>query len=187
MSHRGNADSLARETGFVFPPIATERVLLRTLTRDDAVAVYHHFSDSEVTRFMDIEPCKSVDEALEIIDFHLEDTGCRWGVFGKVTGNLLGTCGYHAWVRGENAKAEIGFDLGKAYWGQSFMTEVLPPVIKFGFKVMRLTRIEAAVEPANSRSTGLLEKLGFHLEAKLRAGLLCFYILPNLGSIRTSK
>lgn len=47
--------------------IQTKRLYLRELTLNDAYAVYKHFSDSQVTRYMDIEPCKSLAEAEEII------------------------------------------------------------------------------------------------------------------------
>jgi len=97
-------NSKTNEAEFTFPRLETERLVLRLLTLQDAAAVCRHFSDTAVIKFMDIEPCKSVAEAKEIIGFHLRDSGCRWGIFDKVTAKLLGTCGYHCWVRGgENA------------------------------------------------------------------------------------
>lgn len=66
-----------------FPSLETERLNLRLLTLQDSKIVFKHFSDEEITRFMDIEPCKAVKEAEEIIRFHLEDSGCRWGLFDK--------------------------------------------------------------------------------------------------------
>lgn len=77
------------------------------------------------------------------------------------------------------AEAEIGYDLGKAYWRQGFMQEALQAIISFGFETMRLKRIEAEVEPANGRSIGLLRKLGFRMEPAQRNGLLWFSLLPT--------
>ncbi|WP_331281086.1 GNAT family N-acetyltransferase [Bacillus sp. EB01] len=54
-----------------YPSLETERLALRILTLDDCSAVFEHFSDRDVTRFMDIEPCKDLKEAEEIIQFHL--------------------------------------------------------------------------------------------------------------------
>ena len=162
----------------VFPSIETERLLLRVLTLNDAPALYEHFTDDDVTRFMDLDECKDLDDARALILLHANVAGCRWGVFDKVTGALLGTCGYQDWRKGQNTRAEIGYDLGKTYWGQGLMQEALQAVIPFGFAHMRLQRIEACVHPENGRSIGLLRKLGFHRAPATRDGLLRFHILP---------
>ena len=73
-----------------FPELETKRIRLRLLTLADSEEVYHHFSDSEVTRYMDIEPCKDMKEAEEIIQYHLDDAGCRWGLYDKMNHTFLG-------------------------------------------------------------------------------------------------
>lgn len=162
-----------------YPVLETSRTILRELTLDDAESVYKHFSDRNVTQFMDIEPCKNVDEAKEIINFHIEDTGCRWGLFNKTDDNLIGTCGFHCWVKGNDSKAEIGFDLAKSYWGQGLMQEALVPVITFGFDVMKLHMIYATVEEENERSQRLLEKLNFIRETELKDNLIYYVLLKG--------
>jgi ribosomal-protein-alanine N-acetyltransferase len=159
-----------------FPRLRTPRVELRLLTLADEAVVFRHFSDPDVTRYMDIDPCPDVAAAREIITFHLEDSGCRWGLFCRASGILIGTCGYHGWVPTRPAKAEIGFDLAKAYWGMGLMREVLPPVLAFGFEGMGLERIEATVEPENARCIALLEGLGFDVERDLRERLRVFFV-----------
>jgi ribosomal-protein-alanine N-acetyltransferase len=160
-----------------FPSLETERLNLRILTLQDSEEVFKHFSDEEITRFMDIEPCKDIKEAEEIIRFHLEDSGCRWGLFDKNNNNLIGTCGYH-YLRKTNDDfiAEVGFDLTKLYWGKGLMYEVMKVVIEFGFTEMGLTMIDATVEPENERSINLLRKLGFKREIELRDNLIYFYL-----------
>ncbi|MBP3961891.1 GNAT family N-acetyltransferase [Paenibacillus lignilyticus] len=164
-----------------FPPITTDRLVLRVLTPDDAEQVFKHFSDPEVTAFMDIEPCRSIREAEEIIQFHVEDNGCRYGLFSKDNGSLIGTCGYHCWVRDEESRsrAEIGFDLAKAYWGQGYMKEVLAPMLRIGFDVMKLAYIEATVEEANVRCRRLLEACQFVREEELRERLIYYKLISR--------
>ncbi|WP_409272757.1 GNAT family N-acetyltransferase [Neobacillus sp. SCS-31] len=58
-----------------YPIFETERLQLRELTLDDTEEVLRHFSDPLVVEFMDIEVCKSREEAAEIISFHLHDAG----------------------------------------------------------------------------------------------------------------
>jgi ribosomal-protein-alanine N-acetyltransferase len=119
----------------------------------DAPAVFRHFADEAVTRFMDIPPCREMCEAEEIIRFHLEDSGCRWGLFAQGSDEWIGTCGFHCW---EGRQAEIGFDLRKESWGKGLMREALRPVIDFGFTQMQLDAIVATAEPQNERSIKLL-------------------------------
>lgn len=163
------------DLAFPFPDLETSRLILRVLTLDDTESVFRHFSDDDVTRFMDIPSCTRREEAREIIEFHLKDSGCRWGLFEKERGELIGTCGYHAWTRDPaTSMAEIGYDLGKAYWGKAFMREALQSAIPFGFDEMNLTKIYATVEPENERSVGLLHRLNFREEPDLRDGLRWF-------------
>lgn len=160
-----------------FPTLQTERVFLRILDLQDAEEVFEHFSDEEVTRFMDIEPCKDPKEAEEIIQYHINDLGCRWGMFDNDRNVLMGTCGYHYLRKEQNEfTAEIGFDLSHAYWGKGYMYEVLKKVISFGFSEMGLTKIDATVEPANIRSITLMERLGFDREPELQDNLVYFVL-----------
>ncbi|AIQ15020.1 GNAT family N-acetyltransferase [Paenibacillus durus] len=159
-----------------FPKIETKRLLLRELTLLDAKLVLRHFSDSEVTRYMDIEVCQDIREAEEIIQFHIDDAGCRYGIFDRTNNELVGTCGFHCWEKGQNSRAEIGFDLSSRYWGQGLMQEALEEVIRMGFDIMDLTYIEATVENENIRSRRLLNKMNFIKQVELKDNL-DYYIL----------
>ncbi len=170
-----------------FPEIETERLKLSILTLEDTEAVFRHFSDENVTRFMDISPCKDTGEAEEIIRFHIEDTGCRWGIFSKLDAQLIGTCGFHCWSQGEQPRAEIGFDLAKEFWGKGIMQEALKPVIDFGFKEMSLNFIEATVEQENDKSINLLRKLNFEREIELRDELIYYFLLRERWGLRSLR
>ncbi|MNN95913.1 hypothetical protein D3C81_2147990 [compost metagenome] len=62
------------------------------------------------------------------------------------------------------------------------MTEVIRPVIQFGFEQMGLDRIVATVDPDNERSIRLLMASGFCREVELVDHLACFYLNnPNLS------
>lgn len=158
-----------------YPDIETERVFMRELTREDVEAVYGHFSIPEVTRFMDIEVCKDLKEAEEIIVFHIEDSGCRYGLFSKENKELIGTCGFHCWsIVDEKTKAKIGFDLSPSYWGRGLMQEALKEVIRIGFDLMKLDYIEATTEIENLQSQKLLKRMEFIQEEDVKDNLLYF-------------
>lgn len=46
-----------------FPNVEIVRLYLRELTLADRQVVFEHFAEPDVTRFMDIEPCRDVKEA----------------------------------------------------------------------------------------------------------------------------
>ena len=163
-----------------YPQFETDRLQIRELTQDDSAALFDHFSDDDVTRFMDIDSLKSEAEAVSIINWHAKDSGCRWGLFDCSTGQLIGTCGYHCWEQGEFSKAEIGYDLSKNYWGKGLMQEAIRPILDFGFETMGLSMVEAEVEKENARSITLLKKLGFTLDLT-RSGEFDWYILFRDG------
>ena len=160
-----------------YPDIETERIFMRELTLEDVKEVYRHFSIPEVTKFMDIEVCKDLKEAKEIIAFHIEDSGCRYGLFNKENKELIGTCGFHCWsIVDDETKAEIGFDLSPSYWGRGLMQEALKEIIQMGFGLMKLDYIEATTDIENLQSQKLLRKMEFTQEEELKDDLLYFIL-----------
>ena len=154
-----------------FPILQTERLFLRNLTAEDTDFVFRHFSDDSVTQYlMDQPPLSEYGQAQEIIRFYREPEvkkRNRWAIVRKTDSQLIGTCGYHNW-RQRDHRAEVGYDLSPACWGQGYMAEALSAVLCNGFTRMELNRIEALVYTGNTRSVQLLRKLGFQMEGTLR-------------------
>jgi ribosomal-protein-alanine N-acetyltransferase len=157
--------------GIHFPDLETERLFLRQLMPADAEFIYRHFSDPAVTQYlMDEPPLSEPAQAQAMIQFYQDPAGKtynRWGIVRKQDSQLIGTCGYHKWNQ-RCFRAEIGYDLSPARWGQGYMTEALSAVIQNGFGRMGLNRIEALVYAENVRSMKLLQGLGFQKEGLLR-------------------
>ena len=154
-----------------FPPLETERLLLKPLAVNDLDFVYQHFSDPAIYRYLvDEEPVSTCIQAQEIVDFYAQPMGKsynRWVLVLKSEARAIGTCGYHLWDK-RHHRAEIGYDLAQASWQQGFMTEALETVLSFGFDEMALNRVGAMVHPENEASLRLLAKLGFQMEGLLR-------------------
>lgn len=157
-----------------FPQLETERLLLRELKSTDAEAVYRYLSDPEVTRYLATPPHRSLKQTQDLLNFLVslfeKGEGFRWGITlkaGDAAGVVIGTCGYHAWAK-DHFRAEIGYELARAYWGQGIMAEATEALLTFGFEQMALHRVEAMVLEGNRASARFLEKLGFQQEAVLR-------------------
>lgn len=81
---------------------------------------------------------------------------------------VIGTCNFSEFVRGPFQCCTLGFGLSFRHEGKGYMREGLEAAIAFVFEDVGLHRIEAAYQPHNRRSGGLLERLGFVVEGQAR-------------------
>ena len=77
-------------------------------------------------------------------------------------------------------KVEIGYWIGKPFWGQGFMTEVVRGFSDYWLQNSDYVRLEAMVFAPNLASKRVLEKAGFTLEGFGKQ----FYIKPLDGSVK---
>ncbi|NBD12056.1 MULTISPECIES: GNAT family N-acetyltransferase [Corallococcus] len=68
----------------------------------------------------------------------------------------------------KDRRAEVGYMLARALWGQSVMKLLLPELLRFGFEQMGLHRMEAMVAVHNTASLRVLTRAGFQQEGVLR-------------------
>ena len=155
----------------IFPVLQTTRTICRQITTDDAPILHEYWSDPEVTRYFSLEPFQSIADTLEMIGLLNSmpecNQGFRWAITCSTSGQVLGTCGFHN-HKPEHFRAEMGYELGRAHWGQGLMTEAIQAILAYGFKNLDYNRVEAFVNYGNDYSTRLLERNGFHLDGLLR-------------------
>ncbi len=68
----------------------------------------------------------------------------------------------------QDHKADLGYWLGRAYWGRGIMTRVVKEITKYCFNELGLRRICAGTMIPNKGSIRVLEKAGFKYEATMR-------------------
>jgi ribosomal-protein-alanine N-acetyltransferase len=163
-----------------FPVFTTERLVMRQVVPDDAPAMFEIMSDPDVMRYFGSPPMASPEEAIErVTDIRAgfaERSSIRWAITRREDGRFLGTCGFWRLVK-RHYRAEIGYELGRAWWGQGLMPEALAVALGFGFESMGLHSVEANIDPANRGSRRVLEKLGFVQEGYFRES----YYEPHQG------
>lgn len=149
----------------------TKRLQLRRIEVSDSHHLFKIWSDPDVTRFMNISSFTHEAQAKEMIELleELAQAGeaIRFSMIDLKSNEIIGTCGFN-FIDYENAKAEIGYDLAKVYWGKGYAPEGISALLKFGFETLNLNRIEAKVEPTNVNSIKVLKKLHFTFEGTLR-------------------
>lgn len=153
-----------------FPILESERTILRQFVASDLQNVFQGLSHPEVIKYYGVS-FKSLEETKEQMTWfsNLEknENGIWWAVCSKTSRKFLGAAGLND-VSKEDKKAEIGFWLLPEYWGNGFITEIVPLLFNYAFNCIGLNRIEAFVETENTNCKKVLEKLNFNLESSLK-------------------
>lgn len=80
------------------------------------------------------------------------------------TSELVGVINLNEIVRGLFQSAYLGYYAFEPFAGSGYMTEGLALVLDRAFGPLGLNRLEANVQPGNSKSSRLVSRLGFRLE-----------------------
>jgi len=152
-------------------PIASSRTIVRLAEQSDLSALMGVNGDEQVTRFLPYEPWNSLADAdawfARMTDLQAKGLALQFVVAARSSGSAIGTCLIFQYD-GPSRRAALGYVLGRAYWRQGYMREVLTALIGHGFNAMALRRLEAEVVPGNIASIQLLRELGFKKEGLLR-------------------
>lgn len=153
------------------PIIDASRVSLRWISSSDTDAFFAIYSHPEVMRYWSTPPLADREVAANLIKKIHEDWKRRiilkWGVALRTDDRLIGSVTLFN-LDFNHRRAEVGYALGRDYWGQGYMNEALMALLKHAFEVLDLHRVEADVDPRNAASIKTLERLGFKREGYLR-------------------
>ena len=134
----------------------TARLTLRPLTIDDAPRIASLAGDWDVASMTGRIPYPyGADAALHWV-VGLADGEVVYGI--EHNDELIGMCGYTPTVLGA---AEVGYWIGKPYWGQGYATEATDRLIEHGFKVGGVRRFTCSHFTENDASKRVITKLGF--------------------------
>lgn len=152
--------------------IETSRLILRPFVPEDARAMYDNWAKNpEVTKFLSWPAYQSVDTANAVLaewtrryqkpDFY------QWAIVLKELDQPIGSIS----VVNSDPRVdmvEIGYCIGKTWWGRGIMPEALSAVMDYLFDEVGMQRIEAGHDPNNPASGAVLRKCGMHYEGTLR-------------------
>lgn len=135
--------------------LATERLFLRPFRYTDAGEFTRLAGDWSVASMTsDIPYPLTQDQAAAWLKpSHGE---VRFAI--ELQGQLIGGAGYY---RRRSGAAELGFWLGRPWWGQGFATEANRAVVQYGFEKTRLAGFTSSHFVDNDASRAVLRKLGF--------------------------
>ncbi len=141
--------------------LETTRLFLRPFNENDIDAVFAIRKNADVMRYIR-EPQTQRSEAESWINF----VSSRWqnekiglgAVIEKSSNKLIGWCGL--WRLIETNETEIGYALGKVFWGKGYAVEAAEEYLHYGFETLNLKEIVAVARPENSASRRVMERIG---------------------------
>lgn len=163
--------------------IETDRLILRPWQDADAAALYKYACDPDIGPVAGWPPHTSVENSLEIIRtvFAAPET---YAVVLKSTGEPVGSCGImfsnslHT-AEMKSGEAEIGYWIGKPYWGQGLIPEAVKALLARCFDDLHLAAVWCGYYEGNHKSKRVCEKCGFKYHHRNEA------ITSPLGDTRT--
>lgn len=157
------------------PELETERLLLRPLRVNDAADMFDYAHRPEVTEYLLWSPHPDMTHTRRYLEYlagrYRLGQFYDWALICKEDGRMIGTCGFVRFDYPHNG-AEIGYVLNPDYSGQGFMHEAAHRVLRFGFSVLNLHRIEARYMVENAASRRVMEGLGMSFEGIKRQSML---------------
>ena len=141
--------------------LRTKRLLLRTHTVEDAKAFWHVINDYDTAKMTASwpypVPYDLVKERFEnALDF---DETRRLMPVIVYNGQVIGNMGIG--IKKEDGVPELGYTIGKKWWGKGLMTEAVIALCEYAFKTMPISFIDAETYKDNPASGRVLEKAGF--------------------------
>ncbi len=153
------------------PQLTTPRLLLRGFRATDIPAIVQLLQDPAIARTTLNIPYPYTEEDartwLRIQQEQLtQGQGYTFAIVQRDQGQLIGAIDIRPVM--SHRRAEIGYWIGKMYWGQGYATEAARAILRFGFEDLQLNRIFATHIPENPASGRVMEKLGMQYEGTLR-------------------
>lgn len=154
--------------------LETERLILRPFEAGDGPAMFKNWcSDPDVTKFLTWPTHTSVDVSSQLAAKWAERAQhpdrYQWAIVPKALGEPAGSIAVVD-LKEEIAQAEIGYCLGKNWWGNGWTTEAVREVIRYLIQEVGFNRIEGCHDTKNPGSGRVMQKAGMTFEGVIRDG-----------------
>ena len=164
--------------------LETERLILRPPALEDADALAPMYADPDVMRYVGDGRTFTPDETARSVSRMM--SGWEVDGFGLFTTvlkedeTIIGRVGLIVWnpetwevkrVNGEGpTELEVGYTLGKPYWGLGYATEAAGAARDFAIQELAAKRLIALIIHGNDASENVARKLGFAYERDIVFG-----------------
>ena len=158
--------------------LETDRLFLRQLLPEDAEQMYTNWaSDPEVTRFLRWEPHKNALETVGLLaawaTLYPNPDYYQWAIVEKASGQVFGSISIFTsssveperdpWPGFDHSNGvwEVGYCIGRAWWGKGCTTEALKALVEYWFKNTDSNWLACSHAVENPASGKVMMKAGF--------------------------
>jgi len=158
--------------------IETERLILRAFTPGDAPAMRRNWvTDAEVTRYLTWPPHDSFGTTRALAERWARDAAeqqdyYQWAIVPKELDEPFGSLSVVP-MAGNTGEAELGYCIGRAWWGRGYVPEAVRAVIRYLIRDVGFHRVSARHDTRNPNSGRVMQKAGMRYEGTLRAAGMC--------------
>lgn len=159
-----------------FESLETGRLLIRNLEQGDAEDFFAYKSRPESVTYQYWRP-NTLGEIREFISgmqsagLNVPGAWLQLAVCLKDGNVMIGDVGLH-FSEDDVSQVEIGYTISPDHQHKGYATEAVRAVMDYLFTVLGKRRITASIDPRNTPSAAVLERLGFRQEAHFRQSVL---------------
>ncbi len=137
------------------------RVSIRRVRRDDEQEFIHLMRSSQHLH----EPWITPPTNPVLFKYYLQRVNREdhegFVIYRHEDNRIIGAINVNNIVRGSFQSASLGYYVGAEFQGAGYMQEGLQLLVAYAFNTMGLHRLEANIQPENTRSANLVERCGF--------------------------
>lgn len=162
--------------------LQTKRLILRPWQESDAENLYEYAKDPDIGYPAGFPAHTSVENSREVIKFVLSapETYAVCLKDGSAIGSIGLKLGENTDLTDREDECELGYWLGKPFWGQGLIPEACRELLRYAFEDLNMRSVWCSYYQGNEKSHRVQEKLGFcyhHTTKEVE--------IPLLGEIRT--
>ncbi len=169
--------------------LETERLILRPWEESDAQSLYEYAKDPDIGPIAGWLPHKSINESSDVIKNVFCGKEC-YAVCLKSDNIAVGCIELklngHNDMSERDDECELGYWLGKPFWGQGLIPEAAMEMLRRGFEDLGMTTVWCGYYDGNLKSKRVQEKCGFtyrHTTENLFVPLVNEYRTGHVSSI----
>ena len=144
--------------------LETERLILRRWNENDAEDLYKYASDPDVGPIAGWPAHQSIEESRNVIK-NVFNGKEAYAVCLKEDGKAIGAIELklngHTDMTDRDDECEMGYWLGKPFWGQGMMPEAAEAVLRYAFEQLAMRAVWCGYYEGNAKSRRVQEKLHF--------------------------
>lgn len=149
---------------FIERRLETERLILRRWEDSDAEDLYKYASDPDVGPIAGWPAHRSIEESRDVIR-NVFNGKEAYAICLKEDGKAIGAIELklngHTDMTVRDDECEMGYWLGKTFWGRGIMPEAVKEMLRHAFEDLGMQKVWIGYYEGNNKSNRVQEKCGF--------------------------